>query len=200
MEFRKFNKIPRLNREMIITEKIDGTNATISIERKILVNNPEKACAFHDGYYIFAGSRSRWLPSNLDGGVANDNYGFGAWVQRHAEELVEGLGEGMHRGEWWGQGIQRKYDMKEKVFSLFNTSMWNEENKPDCCRVVPVLYSAPYFNTNIIHGAVDLLRLNGSTAAPGYMNPEGIIVFHTAANSYFKVTCKNDDQPKGRVR
>ena len=27
MEFQEFNKIPRLSRDIIITEKIDGTNA-----------------------------------------------------------------------------------------------------------------------------------------------------------------------------
>ncbi len=32
-EYPAFGKIPRLNREVVITEKIDGTNGLISIER-----------------------------------------------------------------------------------------------------------------------------------------------------------------------
>lgn len=30
-EFEGFEKIPRLNREMIVTEKIDGTNASVLV-------------------------------------------------------------------------------------------------------------------------------------------------------------------------
>jgi hypothetical protein len=45
-EFKEFKKIPRLSREIIITEKIDGTNGVIYIDEN---NN------------IFAGSRNRWL-------------------------------------------------------------------------------------------------------------------------------------------
>ena len=29
------------------------------------------------------------------------------------------------------------------------------------------------------------------------MKPEGIIIYHTAANSMFKITLENDEQPKG---
>jgi hypothetical protein len=42
-----------------------------------------------------------------------------------------------------------------------------------------------------------MLRLDGSYAAPGYMKPEGIVVYHTAAKQMFKVTIENDEQPKG---
>ena len=58
-EFQKFPKIPRLNRGIIITEKIDGTNAQILITE--------------DGQ-IFPGSRKRWLQQTGRG----DNYGFRA--------------------------------------------------------------------------------------------------------------------------
>jgi hypothetical protein len=30
------------------------------------------------------------------------------------------------------------------------------------------------------------------------MDAEGVVVYHHAANSYFKVTVKDDEQPKGR--
>ena len=51
IEFTKFPKIPRLNRDMIITEKIDGTNAQIYVAEQAeideWVNGPEIADQFH---------------------------------------------------------------------------------------------------------------------------------------------------------
>ena len=44
-----------------------------------------------------------------------------------------------------------------------------------------------------------LLRQFGSTAEPGFMDPEGIVVFHTASGHIYKATCKNDEKPKGKV-
>ena len=55
-EFQEFRKIPRLSREIIITEKIDGTNGLIYIN--------------DDCTEIYAGSKSRWLDDH------NDNAGF----------------------------------------------------------------------------------------------------------------------------
>jgi hypothetical protein len=35
---------------------------------------------------------------------------------------------------------------------------------------------------------------NGSAAAPGFMNPEGVVVFHVAGGNLYKKTLdKNDD-------
>jgi hypothetical protein len=47
-----------------------------------------------------------------------------------------------------------------------------------------------------------LTRLNngGSQAAPGFMNPEGIVVFHTAGNVGFKMTLDNDGVPKSSLK
>jgi hypothetical protein len=197
MEFRKWSKIPRLNRDMVITEKIDGTNACVGVEYQALVENPEDALAVIEDYYIFAGSRKRWLVKDVKGGI-NDNFGFGRWVQENSEELFQ-LGPGRHYGEWWGQGIQRKYGLDHRKFSLFNTSMWGyPDERPDCCDVVPILYSGP-FNTEMINMVVASLA-SGSVAAPGFTDPEGVVVFHTAANQLFKVTCKDDDVPKGMKR
>lgn len=44
---------------------------------------------------------------------------------------------------------------------------------------------------------VEDLRTNGSKVAPGFMKPEGIIIYHAAARSMFKVTLEKDDEPKG---
>jgi len=178
VEFKPFPKIPRLRRSVIITEKIDGSNAIIHIT---------------EGGVVLAGSRTRWITPE------RDNYGFARWVKEHEEELRTGLGEGTHYGEWWGLGIQRGYGLTEKRFSLFNTHRWRENNPPpSCCGVVPVLYAGQQGDT-AVGETLDRLRREGSVAAPGFMNPEGIVVFHSAASQLFKVTLDNDDQPKGVV-
>jgi len=66
---------------------------------------------------------------------------------------------------------------------------------PACCGLVPVLYRG-IFDTLIADEMLADLRRLGSKAAPGFMNPEGIVVFHTAANVGFKKTIEKDDTPK----
>ena len=173
--FFPFPKIARLSRDICVTEKLDGTNACIHITE--------------DGR-MFAGSRTRWITP------AADNYGFSKWVERHGIELLL-LGPGTHFGEWWGAGIQRRYGLTEKRFSLFNVGRWNAANQPPtCCHVVPVLYKGP-FSQKIIDDCLTVLCIGGSVAAPGFMNPEGIVVYHTAAKIMFKKTLEKDEQPKG---
>ena len=198
-EFQPFPKMARWSRDIIITEKIDGTNAQIYIHRISPENEEHGGVAtvgnLQDGFYaIHAGSRTRWLDTSSKG----DNFGFAKWVETHAEELVA-LGEGRHFGEWWGQGIQRNYGLSEKRFSLFNSSRWaNNNDLPPCCEVVPVLYDGPNNEYEINH-VLDVLAEEGSRAAPGFLNPEGIIIYHTAANIGFKKTIKDDDKAKGQV-
>jgi RNA ligase len=187
--FQPFAKIARFSRNIIITEKIDGTNAQIYIT--------------DDGGIIKAGSKNRWL----EPGKA-DNFGFAAWVEAHKEELLAGLGPGRHYGEWWGPGIQRGYGHKEKRFSLFNVHRWQanraafllekQQYAPECCHVVPVLYDGP-FTTNAVETSLERLAENGSLVSPGFMRPEGIVIFHTASGYLFKKTLENDESPKGAV-
>lgn len=172
-DFTPFPKMTRLRREIIVTEKIDGTNGQILVT---------------DDGQIIAGSRSRWITPEMD------NHGFAAWVRDHAEEL-RGLGVGRHFGEWWGAGIQRRYGMTEKRFSLFNVARWAEE-RPACCHVVPVLWRG-MFDTTAIDYAISRLELGGSVASPGFMDPEGVIVWHVAGNFGMKRTIKKDEEPKG---
>ena len=190
MKFVPFNKIPRLNRDIVITEKLDGTNASVTIEDATMIEDESIITATVDGFALLAGSRNRFITPD------KDNFGFAKWVKENAEELVK-LGVGQHFGEWWGRGIQRGYGLDHKKFSLFNVHRWSEE-RPACCDVVPVLYTGE-FNQDSIDNAVYSLADNGSIAAPGYDDPEGIIVYHTAANQMFKVTCKNDEKPKGQT-
>jgi hypothetical protein len=42
------------------------------------------------------------------------------------------------------------------------------------------------------------LKCHGSVAAKGFMNPEGVIVYHVAANTSFKKTIEKDSEPKGK--
>lgn len=202
MQFTEFPKMARLSREVVITEKIDGTNAGVVI---VDVRDPsyfqadEHILAHVDNQFaVYAQSRTRMITP------ADDNFGFAKWVKEHAIELALGLGPGVHFGEWWGQGIQRNYGLKEKRFSLFNVSRWgeggkDEARKPACCHVVPVIERGD-FNTVGWNMALERLKSIGSLAAPGFMKPEGIVVFHTAANSCFKKTIDKDEVPKALAK
>ena len=191
MEFTAFPKMARLSREVVITEKLDGTNASVLItpgyhgDENAIHSWFDEATA--TDMVMYAGSRTRWITPD------NDNYGFAAWVEENAAAL-RGLGEGHHFGEWWGAGIQRRYGKTDKTFSLFNVARWGTD-RPDCCGVVPTLYTG-VFTTQAVEGVLTLLELDGSVAAPGFMDPEGIVVFHTAARVGFKKTIKHDESPK----
>lgn len=178
MEFLEFPKIARLTRECTITEKIDGTNASIYIGE--------------DGTFL-TGSRTRWITPT------EDNYGFSKWALENKEELLK-LGVGHHFGEWWGSGCQRGYGLLngEKRFSLFNTKKWlNNPDKPSCCHVVPVIFEG-MFDTVATDTAILTLQQIGSVASPGFMKPEGIVIWHKAAQIYFKKTIEKDSEWKGK--
>lgn len=181
MEFKPWGKTPRLFRDITITEKIDGTNSAIIVR--------------HDGM-VGAQSRNRLITPGKD----TDNYGFAAWVAENDYELAELLGPGHHYGEWWGQGIARRYDMDRKVFSLFNTFRHGdiESESNGLLRVVPTLYEGP-FSSEEVRAQGERLRKYGSVASPGYMNPEGVCVHHSASNQVYKYLLTNDELPKGLV-
>lgn len=168
--FEAFESIARLSRNCVISEKIDGTNGQI--------------CVLEDGR-VLAGSRTRWITP------ADDNYGFARWVAEHEEELRTGLGPGKHYGEWWGSGIQRRYGLAEKRFSLFNAGRWSSE-RPACCHVVPVLFAGIFTSTAVDEMLAQLAR-EGSRAAPGFMKPEGVVVYVVAARKLFKKTLEGDE-------
>ncbi len=68
MEFVKFDKIARLSRNCVITEKIDGTNAQIYIGE--------------DGEFL-TGSRNRWITPE------NDNAGFAKWAMEKQKKIIK---------------------------------------------------------------------------------------------------------------
>jgi hypothetical protein len=43
---------------------------------------------------------------------------------------------------------------------------------------------------------LNFLKEVGSMAAHGFMNPEGIIIYHIAGGYYFKKTIENDEKGK----
>jgi len=180
-EFQEFRKIPRLSRDITITEKIDGTNGLIYID--------------YSGE-IFAGSRSRWLWGSIQDKICNDNHGFARFVKDNQKELMK-LGPGYHYGEWYGKGVQKRhYNLSEKRFALFNTARWiGNPYLPSCCQVVPILYTG-LFDSLMIKVALECLQYSGSHISPGYMDPEGIVIYHCASRSYYKKTISNDEKSK----
>lgn len=173
-------KIPRWrNREhIIITEKLDGTNASIHIN--------------DDCSDFRVASRNRWISPD------SDNYGFATWCNNNKDRLLN-LGPGSHFGEWWGHGIQRQYNLTEKRFSLFNVLRWatpeQEQRLKDAgVDTVPILYKGPFTDT-AVEETMSSLMDNGSVAVPTYRNPEGIVIFYPSARTLYKLT--QDDNHKG---
>lgn len=179
--FSAWPKIARFSKEqMTVTEKIDGSNACV-----ILL--PDNDAPF--GFVYGAQSRSKLITPE------SDNFGFAKWVYSHADELWADLGPGYHFGEWWGSGIQRGYGLEkgQKNFSLFNAVRWNQafdeghSFKTPQLGVVPLLYHGP---ANLAHADVlaQDLYVTGSQAAPGFRNPEGVVVYLREAKTAYKIT------------
>jgi hypothetical protein len=182
-EFTPWPKTKRLFRDITVTEKLDGTNAAVHV-----VENPE----LPGTYAVSAQSRNRLVYPG------DDNYGFAAWVAENASALAELLGPGLHFGEWWGRGIQRGYGLAERRFSLFNTDV-HRHTYGDLGGVivtaVPVLYQGTFSEARI-RSALGRLQLCGSVAAAGFMNPEGVCVWHSQTRQVLKVTLDSNDAGK----
>lgn len=178
IEFKGFPKIHRYSRNVVVTEKLDGTNAAVII---------------HEGKLVGTQSRSRLITPE------DDNYGFARWAQDN-KDMVEstlGIHDGHHFGEWWGQGIQRNYGMNRKIFSLFNVARWGHlKDDIDQISCVPTIWTGAMdeLNPQMI---LNNLWLTGSVAAPGFRNPEGIVIFHENSYATFKKTFEKDDEGKG---
>lgn len=192
LEFREWPKIARWNRDVTITEKIDGTNACV-----IVLENGTVA----------AQSRSKVITA------ATDNHGFARWVDGNSAQLREVLGEGYHYGEWYGSGVQKRagYGLEKgvKKLALFNVPRWAPaiEADPSLYELgldtPPVLWTGQANRVHFgIHGSLNMLRENGSYVPSAIgkrdVRPEGIVIYHHAANMSFKVTLEKDDEWKGR--
>lgn len=187
MEFESFGKIERigkLNPRITITEKLDGTNAQI---------------AFNEHGEMFVGSRNRWLQPEGEGPKGCDNYGFAAWCRDNKNELIK-LGPGRHFGEFYGSGIgPRKYGLSDRRLALFNTQRWgtHNPNTPACCEVVTVLFDGIEFDVGTkAKSFVRALEEHGSLHVPGFMDPEGVVVYFAATRSLFKALCGGNGPKK----
>jgi hypothetical protein len=206
-----FGSIPRLHRDVTITEKIDGTNGLISIEevdadeaafQEAVASDDSVVVHQVDRFYVVkAGSRNRWLRRGAD------NYGFCQWVFNNSTLLASDLGPGLHYGEWFGKGIQHGYGLTEKYFALFNSHRWEDaEFITPNLTVVPVLATTTGHNLNRrvqewlaaldAHGSAVANRLGVQTK----VKAEGVIVYHSASGHYYKATVENDATPKSLVR
>jgi len=187
--FEKFPKIGRMKRTCTISEKIDGTNSQL---------------AFDSEGNMLVGSRKREIwPEGTDGKPKGcDNYGFARWAYANQQALFAFLGEGRHYGEWCGCGIQRKYGADKKYFLLFNTSRF-EAIPPDLedigLGIVPLLYEG-LFDTYAVSTVMRQLQAHGSHIGNGFMAPEGVVVYHHASRTYFKVTFDGDDMSKWEIK
>jgi hypothetical protein len=205
MFFEKWPSIPRRSKEqMTITEKIDGTNAAILFFPLDAVEGgatPICTVDTNDGLYgVWAQSRTRFIYPD------SDNFGFARWVSDNAQALYDVLGIGRHYGEWWGQGIQCGYGLKEKRFSLFKAPRWQEiigafeDTTPvKGLRTVPILYSGKFLDGDMDRVVETLSK--GSLAAPEFTGmPEGVVVYLREANTSYKILLENDDIHKWEVK
>lgn len=181
VEYKAWPKTPRLFKDVVVTEKIDGSNGAIIVTDELTVH---------------AQSRNRLITP------ADDNFGFAKWVDENAHLLAVILGPGHHFGEWWGSGINRAYDCKngDRRFSLFNTEKWKHLRDSPVYPELPALSTVPVLwqgslDTSRILDIGAYLQNHGSIAKPGYDRPEGLCVYHTAASSVFKVVF---DKPESR--
>lgn len=187
---------------MVITQKIHGTNAQIFIEEVSFIpeNEAGSVCVDDRFFKIRAGSRNRWLFVDVD------NFGFAAFVESNAAELIEFLGEGRHFGEWAGPGINSGEGLTEKTFILFDWWKYPEDLVfPKQVRTVPILYMG-VLDTNAIKIAMEDLKKDGSVLVPGFMRPEGVVtsingqlvktVFEAEDTQWTKAGAKGPKGPK----
>lgn len=213
LAFQPWPKIHRLYRDVLITEKIDGTNACVcvvpldevldrSYERTETYRRPSDGTlvggdeSSHPGivvgdHVVFAQSRKKVISPGAD------NYGFAWFVRDNARELAASLGEGRHFGEWYGKGIQSGYGATEKRFALFNVARWAEVAAlgalPWGVTTVPLLYEGVFTDT-CVQSALSSLTTTGSRAVGARRGfaAEGVVVYFKQANQSFKVLLEDD--------
>lgn len=181
-EFKSWRDIERfLGVHVVITEKIHGSNAQILVYR-------DEAGELH----ARAGSRKQYLDV-----LGPDNFGFAVYVKAHEAEICEKLGEGRHYGEWVGPGINGEYGFPDKHLVLFDHRRHPKEkfdsgNMPPRMLPVPVLYDGAY-SADVVKEVMDRLRGEGSVLVPGFMRPEGIVLFFPLFNTMKKLVFKVEE-------
>ena len=69
---------------------------------------------------------------------------------------------------------------------MFNPK-WADQG-PSCVSTPPILDQLSTIDAEAISWAMNGLKTRGSVAAPGFMDPEGVVVYHTAGNHMYKQT------------
>lgn len=207
-EFKSFSEIKALSKmQMYITQKIHGSNAQIFVyEKRTMVRTvssdakPEDFAAEFPGktieiapygedsstlalYFkeldLVCGSRNRWIYPH------SDNYGFATFIDQHKDEYIAKLGEGRHDCEWAGPGINSGEGLAQKTVVLFDHWRYKDKPLPTGAVIVPVLYAGD-LDLAKVQETMDLLKIEGSRLAPGFMRPEGVVVSF-AGHRYKKV-------------
>lgn len=189
--------VPQLVSPVTVTEKIDGHTIILHIDRlKRMCGSQATLVRAGDVmqmgnskpefYRVWVQNRQRIVTPESD--VA----GVAAWARDNAVGLVTLLGEGVHAGEWWGYKICRGYGLPrgDRRFSLFNTARWGSKLLADVpgLSITPVLWEGVLGPSNMsdLLDVMDKLRTGGSHAAPGYLHPEGVVVYHQGADTMMK--------------
>lgn len=168
-EVRQWPKTTRLCSACVISEKLDGSNCAVIVERD------------GDEWALGAQTRTK-LSTRYD-----DQLGFYRWVEDNASTLIEDLGEGYHYGEFVkGKGLN------EPTLFLFNTKRWTGvQFSTPSLKVVPVLFEGEYSQEKLDE-CVKNLEDNGSKvlATPA----EGVVVYWKNDDTMKKYFCKNQKQ------
>lgn len=211
-QFQKFPSIPRYRKDIRIYEKADGTNACVAIHpftnedgtpNPVAYDAPKEDVILDEAnqpVHVYAQSRSKVITP----GKSTDNYGFAHYVRENQYSLYLSLGIGYHFGEWYGSGINRNYGLDHKRFMLFNPDRYpglkEEGFAPLNVDVAPLLYSGPARygapgepERDAVTDAMDALLHGGSRLVPGFMDPEGVVIFHTASRQLYKATFDYDE-------
>jgi hypothetical protein len=227
-QFKSWGSTPRFHKSLHITEKIDGTNAGVSVQgipfgHLSTINIPEDACPVineqtSQAFLVRAQSRKRIITPG------NDNFGFASWVWENADGLANLLGYGYHYGEWYGEGIQKNpLAVAGRRWALFNTWHWGSKPNLDRLKMVdiPGLTLVPVLHDEHRDGPADYmtipnimedLALHGSKADGAemvrqgydwepdvYKQPEGIIVWQRETRQRYKILLREDDKHKWEV-
>lgn len=222
-EFKSWGSTPRFHKGLHITEKIDGTNAGVSIqgfskgEGKFDPGNGRFVEGETMDYVVRAQSRKRIITPD------NDNYDFAKWVWENAEGLANILGFGYHYGEWYGEGIQKNpLAVQGRRFALFNTWHWAAKGNVERLRGsgIPGLTHVPVLHDETRDGPADYMTIPaiikglqaGGSRADGYKTlpnaykmdfyvegPEGIIVWQRETKQRYKILLHEDDKHKWEV-
>lgn len=186
MEFRSWGKTTRLDSEVVVTEKIDGTNAAVVISSVFDPQDTSGTLVDLGGKSVLVGAQSRKKTITPD----NDNAGFATWVWDNASVLARELGPGYHYGEWWGHKIQREYGRQngERYFSLFDVYRYGTKDRELAgLSVVPVIAQGT-FTAGLIELAQDMIWKYGSLAVTDdFYQAEGIVVLFKNNKARFKV-------------